>query len=132
MRRVLTTTDASHPDTPAPEAFSHAGALVWQVYIDGVPFIGVPAGELGAPAKVEAYAAQIVATGRYEYVDVRLRPERRMGARRATQPRRLTPTREATDVGGRRRSYKDQPRRRFDNPLDQSRLARDCTPWLAS
>lgn len=94
MRRVLTTTDESHPDVPAGlehlsgEERYAAGPLVWQVYVDGTPFVGVPlppmAGEhrrdqLG---QAHGYAAQAIATGRYEYVDVRLVPDRRLSQRR--------------------------------------------------
>lgn len=94
VRRVLTTTNESHPRTPAPvdaSQFADCDILVWQIYIDGTPFLGVPftrgsASEIEhAASEAKRHQEQIMATGRYEYVDLRLRPDRRSGAEERRQ-----------------------------------------------
>lgn len=83
MRRVITIDDASHPSVPHSVELTGDGVgLLWQIYIDGAPFLGIPAVRDGSAVEPAREAHQLVMkalnTGRYEYVDLRLRPERRV------------------------------------------------------
>jgi hypothetical protein len=89
MRHVVTLTDESHPDVPEYASFRELAeheSLVWQLYVDGVPFIGYPftwtPGDTEHDLRAFAARDKILATGRHEYVDVRLGRERRTEERR--------------------------------------------------
>lgn len=88
MRRVIKLTDESHPDTPpnVSTVTDESYPLVWQIYIDGVPFLGVPLTgkryDRGPADEAERIQLKAIETGRYEFVDLRLRPDRRSAAER--------------------------------------------------
>lgn len=81
MRLVITTTDESHPNVPPPMEFTGEG-LIWQIYVDGEPFLGIPLSEKLAHDNAQEQVSKIIAMRRNEYVDLRLRPERREEDRR--------------------------------------------------
>lgn len=115
MRRIITTTEESHPDTPAGDYgnVQPGRDYVWMVYIEGRPFAGVPWPEANSHGKAREWAEKIVATGRYEYVDVRLVEDRRIGCERRDldTPKRYPTGQRATDGPSRAGWYTPHDRR---------------------
>jgi len=78
MRRVITTTNESHPAVPTQHPIT--GATVTAIYLDG------HRQQITSDDEAVRIARQTIATGRYAFVDLRREPDRRAEERK-TDPK---------------------------------------------